>query len=185
MQTFLPSPDYIVSSQSIDKVRLNKQITECYQLLNANLADGGWQHHPAAKMWRGYEGSLVCYAKACFHEFVKRGGSKTHKSWHKIQNQYGGLRDVRLPWLGHEEFHSSHRSRLLHKGNLDIIAKSLPRKPEKFLKQYFESSCQIAVRELTVAQSADLWRYLDCKGDNWYNQFGWAERPSDNYIWPI
>jgi len=192
IQTFLPHADYYESAAALDKRRLNKQITECYQLLNALLADGGWQHHPAAKMWSGHEGSLVSYASCCYHEFVDRGGTPSHKSWWKILNEYGHLPDKSPKWLGDEVFHSSHRGRLLHKGNLDIIAAQLKChtkvKPREFIKDFFSLARKTEIRDLNVLQAASLMTYLAMAGapehDNWYDQFGWGEKPSDDYVWP-
>lgn len=68
MQTFLPYPSFTLSAICLDNKRLNKQILECDQILNA-LAPGstsGWRNHPAVKMWRGYEPALLLAIKgAC------------------------------------------------------------------------------------------------------------------------
>lgn len=198
MQTFLPYPSFSMSAHALDNQRLNKQITECYQLLNALLAGGGWNHHPAAKMWAGHEGALVAYAFFCYEEFVARGGAASHKSWAKIEEQYGHLLGTDPTWIGDEDFHSSHRARLLHKGNIDVARKRI--------KIYLNDICsdltidqwvqnQISpfkrtfLRDLTVRQLARITEFLDSQGipstNNWYEQFGWSEEPSDEYFWPV
>ena len=68
MQTFLPHPSYAKSAAAIDTRRLQKQIVECQQLLNAllNPEAKGWRNHPSAMMWRGCKKSLADYAEACY-----------------------------------------------------------------------------------------------------------------------
>lgn len=65
MQTFLPYADFKQSAEVLDKQRLGKQRVEAYQILRALLGiTNGWIHHPATKMWRGYERALAEYAMA-------------------------------------------------------------------------------------------------------------------------
>ena len=60
MQTFLPYPSFARSAAALDPSRLGKQRVEAFQLLRANtIADYGWRHHPAAKMWSGHLPALV------------------------------------------------------------------------------------------------------------------------------
>lgn len=120
MQTFLPHPNYSASAASIDTRRLQKQIVECQQLLNAllNPEAKGWRNHPAAIMWRGHEASLADYAEACYAEWKKRGYGPNHKSILKIRELIAqhNLQDRQKPtWLGREDFHASHRGNLLRK----------------------------------------------------------------------
>lgn len=184
MNTFLPYPDYRESAVCLDKVRLNKQITECYQLLNGN-----WSNHPAAKMWKGYERALVWYARECYWEFIKRGGTKTHKSWWTIHSRYGHPYWAEFPPWDNGPIHSNHRGRLLHKGNLDVISKQihhLKRKPDEYLLSMFGK--KLKLRNLTVDQASKLSDLLSSQApayDNWYEQFGWKEKPTDENFWPI
>jgi len=80
MQTFLPYPSFTLSAICLDNKRLNKQILECDQILNA-LAPGstsGWRNHPAVKMWRGYEPALIQYQNACMYEWKRRGFNRAN-----------------------------------------------------------------------------------------------------------
>ncbi len=57
MQTFLPSANPVTSARLLDSKRLNKQILECYQILNVlsgKSKGGGWRNHPAVLMWKRY-----------------------------------------------------------------------------------------------------------------------------------
>lgn len=109
MQTFLPYSDFVASARVLDYRRLGKQRIEARQILTA-LSDPeyGWQNHPAVKMWRGYVEALKAYFNAISREWVERG----------YQHNLGFfvVEDYELPvWLGNEEFHYSHRSKLYQK----------------------------------------------------------------------
>lgn len=134
MITFLPFPDFRKSAQSLDNQRLGKQRAECKQILtglhfdflkaNLDLAKMFMDdltplarpsymtiHHPASRMWRGYEGSLVRYTLEICEEWKLRGYADTVA--HKVRL---------LPisgddpfWLGSPELHASHRSNLIRK----------------------------------------------------------------------
>jgi hypothetical protein len=76
MQTFLPSPSPMTSARILDNKRLNKQILECYQILNVlsgKSPTGGWRNHPAVLMWKGYERGLWQYVQAMIREAKLRG----------------------------------------------------------------------------------------------------------------
>lgn len=76
MQTFLPSPSPMTSARILDNKRLNKQILECYQILNVlsgKSPTGGWRNHPAVLMWKGYERGLWQYVQAMIREARERG----------------------------------------------------------------------------------------------------------------
>jgi hypothetical protein len=76
MQTFLPSANATISASMLDSKRLNKQILECYQILNVlsgKSKGGGWRNHPAVLMWKGYEKGLWKYVQAMIVEARSRG----------------------------------------------------------------------------------------------------------------
>src|SRR3954451_3124967 len=63
MQTFLPYAGFTASAEVLDPKRLGKQRVETLQVLRGlTLPTYGWRHHPAVKMWRGYEEALGRYA---------------------------------------------------------------------------------------------------------------------------
>jgi len=126
MQTFLPLPDTIASLEALDYQRLGKQRLEAFQLLCA-LGDSwavgvrqaktgkvatshGWKNHPAAKMWKGYEGALRVYYNFALKEWVLRGYENT-----MLEAPMCTEVVVMPPWFGQEDFHVSHRSNLLRK----------------------------------------------------------------------
>jgi len=115
MQTFLPHPNYAASAATLDNARLNKQIVECRQILSTLNGD---KNHPAFDMWRGYRGELIFYGVMMYREWLKRGKAK-HKSGEEME---GVFFQSDVPWwLGVKEFHLSHQSRLMHKGNVDVL----------------------------------------------------------------
>lgn len=62
MQTFLPYADFSGSAAALDPRRLGKQRVEAIQVLRGLTVPGyGWRHHPAVRMWAGYEEALVRY----------------------------------------------------------------------------------------------------------------------------
>lgn len=80
MQTFLPYSDFEKSAEALDLRRLNKQITEAGQIVDAienhlNGFKSAWIAHPASLMWYECIDGLLAYAYTCRQEFKKRGGN--------------------------------------------------------------------------------------------------------------
>lgn len=120
MQTFLPYPNFARSAKCLDNRRLNKQRVECKQILNALQRDsGGWINHPAVRMWREYEQSLIDYALAVCDECDKRGirDNVNIRNWFERQRRYFYVDtfDRDPHWLGNRAFHRSHQSNLRRK----------------------------------------------------------------------
>jgi hypothetical protein len=128
VQTFLPYPDFAVSARALDPLRLGKQRVEALQVLRGlTVAGYGWRHHPAVKMWAGYEEALVGYGLAVCDEWTAGGrGDTVAASLIGDLDRRCGISVVRSqaglaaagdlpPWLGWELFHLSHRASLLRK----------------------------------------------------------------------
>jgi hypothetical protein len=114
VQTFLPYPDFAESARVLDDVRLGKQRVEAYQIVRtlAGITQG-WRHHPAVKMWRGYEDALVDYGVAMCAEWTSRGRADTVHG--KLLEHRSRRKAVLPPWFGDAALHASHRSNLLRK----------------------------------------------------------------------
>lgn len=87
MQTFLPYTNFKEIASELDSKRLNKQILECYQILNVlsnPSPTAGWRNHPAVKMWRGYEQALFKYAMTMVSEADARS-IRTEKNVANLQ----------------------------------------------------------------------------------------------------
>lgn len=134
MQTFLPYTDFQDSALCLDNKRLNSQSKEARQIINAleklELGEkAGWQHHPATLMWEGHIPALKMYANHILQECVRRGfrmkaepfrfSLPEHVSVHAVEKlpvmEFVKLITPLPWWWGREEFHSSHRSKLLQK----------------------------------------------------------------------
>lgn len=115
MQTFLPLPSYSESAHCLDRQRLGKQRVECLQILKTLRDGAGWVHHPAVKMWKGFEQGLIKYGLAVCSEWIDRGYvdncARQIAEFSAVFQSSGAIPD----WLGSQEFHASHRAALLYK----------------------------------------------------------------------
>lgn len=74
MQTFLPYSDFDQVAAILDSKRLNKQLLEGRQILQALSGNSkGWRNHPATRMWAGSEGVLYNYLTEIAKEMNTRG----------------------------------------------------------------------------------------------------------------
>ena len=128
MQTFLPYPGFRASAAALDPRRLGKQRVETIQVLRAlTRTQYGWKHHPAVKMWRGYEEALTRYGLDMCEVWSATGRADTCAATLVADLEIGtGITGVRTqdelaeagalpPWLGDPDLHRSHRSALLRK----------------------------------------------------------------------
>lgn len=122
MQTFLPHSNFKKTAEVLDNRRLNKQILECYQILNV-LSNpdprAGWRNHPAVKMWRGHEFSLFGYVMVMVEE-AKARGIKTDKNeenlWGLHANNFEAWGTTPPTWKGNKK--TMKRITTTHKANL-------------------------------------------------------------------
>lgn len=115
MQTFLPYSNYSQCAKSLDNKRLNKQILECYQILNilsGQSKSSAWSRHPAVLMWEGAENELYNYTMAMVEEANIRG-IKTDKNLFNINN----LRDKCKSFWGNDKPIWNQDGMTLHKVN--------------------------------------------------------------------
>ncbi|WP_344178683.1 MSMEG_6728 family protein [Kribbella lupini] len=128
MQSFLPYADFQATARILDPRRLGKQRVETIQILRGlTVANYGWRHHPAVKMWAGYEEALVRYGLEICTAWTATGRADTCDPTLRNDLRAGcGIDRIRTqrelaaagelpPWLGDEDFHRSHRSALLQK----------------------------------------------------------------------
>ena len=125
MQTFLPYADFVASARALDQKRLGKQRVETIQVLRGLIQpDYGWRHHPAVKMWRGYEEGLVRYGLDMCDVWTATGRADTCATTLVTDLGQGGpIRTQQElaaagelpPWLGDENVHRSHQSALIRK----------------------------------------------------------------------
>ncbi len=124
MQTFLPFRSFEQTAEVLDYRRLGKQRVEAWQILDAiekrkqGITKGAWINHPCVLMWQGFEIELVKYSIAICQQWISRGYQDTMLSRFQARlEQYQALNyPEQAPYfLGHEDFHQSHRSNLLKK----------------------------------------------------------------------
>ena len=116
MQTFLPFPDFVESAKCLDMKRLGKQRVEVLQLLNSLYKPNykGWKNHPCREMWRDYPQALVEYGLVICREWISRGYKDTCYDKINAYNTNSPL-NAMPSWLGREDIHLSHKSRLIQK----------------------------------------------------------------------
>lgn len=66
MQVFIVGSP-LETAMALDKRRLNKQIIECGQILDALKGAKAWRNHPCVLQYRGYEKWLTAYLNALIH----------------------------------------------------------------------------------------------------------------------
>ncbi|WP_426006300.1 MSMEG_6728 family protein [Paenarthrobacter sp. NyZ202] len=121
MQTFLPFADFRESAAALDTARLGKQRVEALQVLRALVIPHyGWQQHPAVRMWMGHVPALTLYGLAMADEWIQRGHpDNTRSNITEFAPQAAHpdyvSRIAMPPWLGDEDLHASHRSKLIGK----------------------------------------------------------------------
>lgn len=69
MQVFIVGSPF-ETAKALDDRRLNKQIIECKQILDALNGAKAWSNHPCVLQYRGYEEWLRLY-KRCLESFVE------------------------------------------------------------------------------------------------------------------
>lgn len=115
MQTFLPHSSYFVSARILDRQRLGKQRVEAYQILKALRGESkGWVNHPATRMWRGYERSLIHYTIVMCDEWTSRGYKDSIKPI--VDAMFDDHPDYIKPWwMDNPEIYKTHQSNLIRK----------------------------------------------------------------------
>lgn len=76
-----------------------------------------WYNHPAVKMWRGYEVSLIQYSQEILLvcNLRKINTAKLTETLAKQYNQIPYSGGISPWWLGNDKLHKSHRANLLRK----------------------------------------------------------------------
>jgi hypothetical protein len=189
MQVFLPVADFQASLAMLDGPRLRKQRVEAFQLINVvfnRTERKGWRNHPAAVMFRQYGPALQRYYNLSLAENAKRGGNNIKLQPEQIDS------GIQLPhWLGDESVHSSHRSRLLFKGKMDVLADRIRRHTAtRSVNKWLHQLGLPTLNECRQSDYVAISSMLDEMGaaqsslSNHYSQFGWTESDINEYVWP-
>jgi hypothetical protein len=138
MQTFLPYSSFGLSAASLDLKRLGKQRVENLQIMTTLLTGRkAWEHHPAVLMWRGYEECLLAYQYAMCQRWITnvtlKGKAYSDTCYEKTLSLFRELGEDRTyeepPWLGREDVHISHQSKLISK-DFHFYSPQFPEAPE-------------------------------------------------------
>ena len=192
MQNFLPYPDFDKSAAVLDGKRLVKQNLETRQCLNALCGfSDGWKNHPAVKSWAGCIRALIYYGLAINDEIIKRGFKNNEAAYKKYLDYCveNNLNEEYPKWFGNEDFHSSHRSRLLCKGEIDVLCEAIKKhfkikRIDDWCKTQFAlTKNQLRYNHVPILTNICAENNLIIK-DNHYKQFGWTDDPSKDYVWP-
>ena len=105
MQVFIIGTP-LETAMALDSRRLNKQIIECRQILDALNGANAWSNHPCVLQYRGYEGWLRDYMKCL--EFYVRGNVQVSAVWSILAN------DIRPDWHT-QEYYDQMKARLYTK----------------------------------------------------------------------
>lgn len=134
MQTFLPYVSFAKCAAVLDNKRLGKQRVETMQIMKALTTGVGWIHHPATKMWAGYEHALMRYQEATCHEWHEVRGFKDtclDKTIELLLAAPGYYTTDDPFWLGDRRVHLTHRANLLRKDPIHYGQFGWPMKPRE------------------------------------------------------
>ena len=192
MQTFLVSADFIKSATYLDNKRLIKQSLESRQILNTLCGwSDGWKAHPCVNQWKNYISALICYGLAINTEIVRRGFKDNSTEFNKYLDfvKQNNLKEESPSWIHNEAITSSHRSRLICKGEIDVLCDAI-KKHFKFKKidvwckaQFGLTKNQLRYNHVPILSRICVGQNLKIK-ENHYNKFGWTDDPSKDYVWP-
>lgn len=105
MQVFIVGSP-LATAQCMDKLRLNKQILECRQILDALNGAKAWSNHPCVLQYRGREEWLRAY-KTCLEWYVR--GDEGKALW------ASNLADYWRPMFHTQEYFDNMKARLFTK----------------------------------------------------------------------
>ena len=122
MQVFLPENTFAKCAEVLDTKRLVKQLLEGRQIMTVLAGEStsnGWKNHPAVKMFKGYEVTLVAYLAAIRDEMNDRG-YKWEKNWAVIEDIYNRhYKGDPQPWpYWMQDKESWNRVMITHRGRL-------------------------------------------------------------------
>lgn len=176
MQTFLPESDIEKSINCLDKQRLWKQVLEAKTLLQ-----GGWPNHPCSKMWNGYKDCLGFYLNTALYRWKKLGANF---SVVPVEHEYDFIYPT---WFGMEEFHNSHKSKLLFKGECQEVRRIIQQKYSIKIDNFCEDNKYPKYKQWTFEDLQKIKKdefIIDIQIKNYYRNFGWTVPLDLNYVWP-
>lgn len=108
MQVFIIGTP-LETAMALDKLRLNKQVIECRQILDAFDGKSAWSNHPCTLQYMEHKEWLKAYT-LCLERYIKRGCDFMAEMWDMLAQ---GL----TPDWHTEEYLSQMKRRLYTKNN--------------------------------------------------------------------
>jgi hypothetical protein len=90
MQVFMPYGSFSESVRCLDRSRLGNQVWR----EGKTLINGGWKHHPASKMFRGFEPALAEYCLHGMHQLLENRWIRPEKAHSLITYFQAVIRDA-------------------------------------------------------------------------------------------
>ena len=106
------------TAKVLDNRRLNKQIIECHQILDALNGAKVWSNHPVVLQYRGYEEWLELYMLCLvqYQKFCNKSISENEKSdWIHLAHEFSDKAFKHKPPFHNEEFFEQMKRRLYTK----------------------------------------------------------------------
>lgn len=180
-----------VSAFWLDGSRLNSQINEASVIastirkLEKNPELAGklpWSRHPIVSMWVGRATAVEYFHDICLTEWLRRGGGGK-----RTFIQISDFPSLPAWFCERADVHAAYRSRLLFKGSVDAIVKTLEeafKSPYHKWRKMFNLPPKNVVKHEHRAVMEGLVRDLGIKiYPNHYRQFGWTEPDDLEYVW--
>lgn len=193
MQTFLVSYDLRKNATFLDNGRLFKQLLEGTQILRGLTQNkAGWKNHPALVSWKGHERGLFNYIEAIWEECKTRGIAEKSQLYPEaclMIKDWPNTGELFPAWWGREDILSSHRSRLLCKGEIDGLCALL--KKERKIKSINSWCKAVFAKEKNMLKHGDITTlknyiaalHIPLVYTNYYTQFNWTEDFTQDYVW--
>lgn len=194
MQTFLSSYDLQNNARALDDKRLFKQLLEGYQILKTLTTGKGWVYHPAVVQWKNHELALLDYIEIIWKECQKREIAPESQLYFKSTQLASGKNSSskdKPSWWGREDIISSHRGRLICKGEIDVICNGIKKSKKirsinTWLKTNFKKDKnQLRYEDIPILKSHLTNQEIQLLSSNHYRQFNWTEIGNEQYVWPV
>ena len=176
----------------MDGRRLVKENLETRQILNTLCGfSEGWKSHPAVRSWAKNIRSLVSYGLAINAECIRRGFKDNSAAYQKYLDYCAAnnLNNDNPDWIRNEAITKSHRSRLLCKGEIDVLCAAIKKhfkfkKIDVWCKQMFGlTKNQLKYIHIDTLKEICRQHNLTVQ-ENHYKQFNWPDNPANEYVWP-
>ncbi len=118
MQTWHPFPDYGTTAAVLHLDQLRIQRSDTLKIMTALMIGRGETGHPATRIWRRYEWSLLEYQYSICLEWLRRDQHDRHNILVQTEDMYYSNIEwvepgVSPAWLMDGRLHMSHQSNLI------------------------------------------------------------------------